>query len=42
MQVHAHGRWATATSDQITAGIQAGQIGVHLHADGTVHLHDVM
>ncbi|MCW2973038.1 MAG: hypothetical protein JWN72_1311, partial [Thermoleophilia bacterium] len=42
MQVHAHGKWATATNAQIIAGIQARQVGVHLHADGTVHLHDPM
>ena len=42
MQVHAHGRWATAAPAEITAGIKAGQIAVHLHADGTAHLHDIM
>ncbi|MBC7460889.1 MAG: hypothetical protein H7287_05965 [Thermoleophilia bacterium] len=42
MQVHGHGKWATATNAQILAGIQSRQIGVHLHADGTVHLHDPM
>jgi hypothetical protein len=38
---HVHGRWAQAT-DQLATEIQQGQVQVHIHPDGTVHLHDVV
>jgi hypothetical protein len=40
MQVHVHGAWLYHP-DQIAEGIRQGFVGVHVHPDGTVHLHDV-
>ncbi len=37
---HVHGFWGQYP-DQIASGIQSGKIAVHLHPDGSVHLHDV-
>jgi hypothetical protein len=41
MQAHVHGAWSSH-QDRILEGIQRGYIQVHLHPDGTVHLHDVV
>lgn len=40
MQAHVHGRWASSPAG-IADGIRQGMIQVHVHPDGTVHLHDV-
>jgi len=40
LQVHAHGAWA-ANPTRILEGIQRGFVEVHIHEDGTLHLHDV-
>lgn len=40
LQAHVHGTWA-ARPDQVLAGIQQGLLQVHVHTDGTIHLHDV-
>ena len=41
MHVHAHGEYV-ANPGLIQGAIQSGKIQVHLHPDGTAHLHDVM
>jgi hypothetical protein len=41
LQVHAHGIYGQHP-ELIPAAIQAGKINVHLHNDGTLHLHDVV
>jgi hypothetical protein len=40
LQAHVHGPWSSHPT-RIAEGIQRGFIAVHLHPDGTLHLHDV-
>lgn len=40
LQAHVHGPWASHPT-RVLEGIQRGFVAVHLHADGTLHLHDV-
>ncbi len=40
LQAHVHGAWAS-NPDRVAEGIQRGLVHVHLHGDGTLHLHDV-
>ncbi len=41
LQAHVHGAWS-AHPTRIAEGIQRGFIQVHVHEDGTLHLHDVV
>lgn len=41
LQAHVHGAWSSNPT-RILEGIQRGFIQVHLHEDGTLHLHDVI
>ncbi|MCW2928196.1 MAG: hypothetical protein JWM86_2164 [Thermoleophilia bacterium] len=41
LQAHVHGAWA-ANPTRVLEGIQRGFVAVHLHEDGTLHLHDVI
>lgn len=41
LQAHVHGAWQHHP-DRIAEGIQRGYLAVHLHDDGTLHLHDVV
>lgn len=40
LQAHVHGAWS-AHPTRIAEGIQRGYLQVHVHEDGTLHLHDV-
>lgn len=41
MQAHVHGAYAS-NQDRIVEAIQRGWVQVHLHPDGTLHVHDVV
>ncbi len=41
LQAHVHGAWSSHPG-RIKEGIERGFVQVHLHEDGTLHLHDVM
>ncbi|MCW2921705.1 MAG: hypothetical protein JWL76_1579 [Thermoleophilia bacterium] len=41
LQAHVHGAWSSNPT-RILEGIQRGFVQVHLHEDGTLHLHDVV
>ncbi len=41
LQAHVHGAWSSHPT-RIQEGIQRGYIQVHVHEDGTLHLHDVI
>src|SRR5207249_1654387 len=38
---HVHGDWASQSPATIQWGIDRGYLMVHVHADGSVHLHDM-
>ncbi len=41
LQAHVHGAWASHPT-RLAEGIQRGYVQVHVHEDGTLHLHDVI
>ncbi|MCW2955272.1 MAG: hypothetical protein JWO69_141 [Thermoleophilia bacterium] len=41
LQAHVHGPWSSHPT-RVQEGIQRGFVQVHLHTDGTLHLHDVV
>lgn len=41
LQAHVHGAWASHPT-RLAEGIQRGYVQVHVHEDGTLHLHDVV
>ena len=41
LQLHLHGKWATDQTG-LQAAIKNGTAAVHLHPDGTLHVHDVV
>jgi hypothetical protein len=38
--VHVHGGLANETNAQLLADIKSGKAMIHIHPDGSVHLHD--
>ena len=41
LQAHVHGAWSSHPT-RLMEGIQRGYVQVHVHEDGTLHLHDVI
>lgn len=41
LYLHIHGAFWQQHKEEIPAGIRDGRLGVHLHSDGSIHLHDL-